>query len=222
MRWASLTERGAPLIAIAALLLAIATPAAAEPPPEIAAPFPPSPTRSPPAPHVGDKRASRPVDAWEATRLPWYAPPSLTYEEGMPLPPGYTLVQRRPKNLLLAGAALFGASYLAAALTAATVIGGHARQRSEVAPLFAPLAGPWITLATSRDAALGDPDRRANGVLAMLDGVAQPTGAALLIAGLVSRKPVLVRTRESYGVRETSFAPEVVLGPRSASVLVRF
>jgi hypothetical protein len=139
----------------------------------------------------------------------------------MPLPPGYHVVKRRPRALLAAGAALFAGSYLASALTAATVIAGHARHRSEVAPLFAPLAGPWITLATSRDVALADPDRRANGVFVMVSGVAQITGAALFVAGLVLREPVLERTRASYGTA-ASRAPEILVGAGSAALLFRF
>lgn len=138
------------------------------------------------------------------------------------MPPGYTLVRRRHRTLLAVGAALFGASYLASALTAGTVVAGHARHRSEVAPLFAPFAGPFITLATSRDAALGDPDRRMNGVLLLLDGAAQVTGAALFVAGLVLREPVLVRTRESYGPESARAWPEIVIGPRSAALIYRF
>ena len=173
---------------------------------------------------ASERRSSAPaaLDPWESAPLPWYAPHTLPYAEGMPLPPGYHVIRRRPRALLAAGAALLGGSYLASALTAATVIAGHARHRSEVAPLFAPLAGPWITLATSRDAALNDPDRRANGVFVMIDGVAQITGAALIVAGLVLREPVLVRTRESYKTTAALRVPEVLVGTRSASLRWRF
>lgn len=209
-------------LAIAAALLAVATPAAAQDPPAGKSDKSSAPRVMPHAAHADRASAPAGADAWENARLPWYAPRTLAFEEGMPLPPGYTLIRRRNRTLLAAGAAIFGASYLASALTAATVVAGHARHRSEVSPLFVPFAGPFITVATSRDAALGDPDRRTNGVLLLLDGAAQITGAALFIAGLVAREPVLVRTRDSYGVESASVGPEIVIGPRSAGLIYRF
>jgi hypothetical protein len=153
------------------------------------------------------------------TPLPWYAPRVLAYEEGQPIPPGYAVTQRRRRSLIVAGAALFGASWLTSALTAATVVAGTNRHRSEVAPLFAPFAGPWITVATSRDARLDDPDRRMNGVLLVVDGVAQLTGAALFLAGMVTREPVLTRTRQSF---DTAALPEILVGGRAAALRWRF
>jgi hypothetical protein len=182
-------------VAVAAAITSIASPAAAQ--------------LGPPPPSLD------PAD----TPLPWYAPPILAYEDGQPIPPGYALTLRRRRSLIVAGAALFGASWLTSALTAATVVAGTDRHRSEVAPLFAPFAGPWITVATSRDARLDDPDRRMNGVLLVVDGVAQLTGATLFVAGMVMREPVLTRTKHSY---DTAALPELLVGGRAAALRWRF
>ncbi|MFT3771188.1 MAG: hypothetical protein QM820_37715 [Minicystis sp.] len=185
----------------AAAVLAIAAPSAAQ-------------TAEAPAP-------SLPPSA--GARLPWYAPAVIPYyEDGMPIPPGYGLQYRRNRPLIIAGAALFGGSYLAAALTAGTVVAGTDKHRMEVAPLFAPFVGPWITLATSRDAQLNDPDRRVNGVLLVVDGVAQITGAALFIAGMVTREPVLMRRRDSYDSTASLAVPEIFIGGRSAALRWQF
>lgn len=146
--------------------------------------------------------------------LPWYAPKTIPYVESMPIPLGYELGTARRNDLVYAGAAVFGVSWLASVLTAATVVAGNNRHRAEVAPLFAPFAGPWITLGTSRDAALADPDRRTNGALLIVDGVAQIGGAALFIAGLVLREPVLVRTTPKPSLTK----PEVLVSGRGAAL----
>ncbi|APR75064.1 Vegetative cell wall protein gp1 precursor (Hydroxyproline-rich glycoprotein 1) [Minicystis rosea] len=188
-----------------------ASPSASSPPPQPVA----SASSRPLAPTAQEASSSREEPS---VRLPWYAPVVIPYEDGMPIPPGYGLTHRRRRALIATGAALFGASYLTSALTAATVVAGIDKHRSEVAPLFIPFAGPWITLATSRDAQLNDPDRRMNGVLLVVDGVAQITGAALFIAGMVTREPILMRTRASYDKSAMLAVPEVLVGGRSASL----
>lgn len=180
----------------AAAVLALAAPASAQD-----APPPPAPTSVP----------------WAHEHLPWYAPPTLPYVEGMPIPPGYDVQTQRRRSLVIAGGALFGASWLASALTAASVVAGYDKHRAGVAPLFIPFAGPFVTLATSRDARLDDPHTRVNGALLLVDGAAQLAGAALFIAGLVTREPVLMRTKESYGPK-ASLAPEVIVMGRAAAL----
>lgn len=161
--------------------------------------------------------APPPKVPWAHERLPWYAPTTLPYVEGMPIPPGYDVQTQRRRSLVIAGGALFGASWLASALTAASVVAGFDKHRASVAPLFIPFAGPFITMATSRDGRLDDPQTRVNGALLLVDGAAQLAGAALFIAGLVTREPVLVRTKESYGPK-TSLAPEVIVMGRAAAL----
>jgi len=192
-----MAARGA-LLAAAAAILAIAAPAAAQ--------APPPPERGP----------------WAGATLPPYAPRLLPYEEGMPIPPGYQVEMRRRRPLIIAGAALFGAGWLTSALTASTVMLGYGKHRSEVAPLFVPLAGPFIAMGTSRDARLDDPVTRVNGALLLLDGAAQLTGAALFIAGMATREPVLARTPRSYAPKDASAAPEVLFSGRAAALRWRF
>jgi hypothetical protein len=184
--------RGVLLAALA--ILAIASPARAQTPP-------PDVERGP----------------WSGAPLPPYAPKTLAFEEGMPIPPGYQIEMQRRRPLIIAGAALFGASWVASVLTASTVVLGYDKHRAEVAPLFIPFAGPFVTLGMSRDAQLNDPATRVNGVLLLLDGAAQLTGAALFIAGMVTREPVLVRTPRSYAP-QISAAPEVIFAGRAAAL----
>jgi len=206
--------RGAPSItAMPAILAILVIPVI---PGLTSAADPPAPARQPPAAALADPRLL------EAERLPWYSPPTLAYEDGTPIPPGYRLVSRRRQSLLAAGAALFGGSYLISALTAGTVVAGYDKHRIEVAPLFIPFAGPFVTLATSRDAQLNDVDRRTNGVLLLVDGVAQLTGAALFIVGIATREPFLARTKGSYRPAEARVMPEIFVGSRGAALRWQF
>jgi hypothetical protein len=220
----------APPVTPAAAPPVTVTPVAAPPvtvtqvaaPPVAAPPAPARPVAAPPAPAKRPATEEEMAALFETARLPSYAPAILTYEDGMPIPPGYRLETRRRRSLMAAGAALFGASYLASALTAGTVVAGYDKHRMEVAPLFIPFAGPFVTLSTSRDVQLNDPDRRTNGALLIVDGVAQITGAALFIAGAIAREPILARTKASYLPEEASATPELFLGGRSATLRWRF
>jgi hypothetical protein len=174
-------------------------------------------------PAAPDRHDSGDRVPWAHARLPWYAPKALPYLEGMPIPPGYDVQTRRRRSLMIAGAALFGGSWLASVLTASTVVAGFDKHRAGVAPLFIPFAGPFVTLATSRDARLDDPARRANGALLLVDGATQIGGAALFIAGLVTREPILARTKESYGEKDKSaLVPEVLVMGRAAALRWQF
>jgi hypothetical protein len=123
--------------------------------------------------------------------LAYYAPSVLPYVPGMPVFTGYHLEHRRNRPLL------FASAYLTSAFVATAVLLGQDRHRFEVAPLYAPFAGPFATLGTSRNVQLNDPYERTNGIVLIASGVVQITGAALFIAGLATRETRQVRdTRE--------------------------
>ncbi|WP_437661933.1 hypothetical protein [Sorangium sp. So ce1182] len=114
---------------------------------------------------------------------PAAGPKVLPWREGQPVPPGYHPETRVRKGLVISGAIVFGTVYLFTALGGADAV---YRGSSGYAPLFVPCAGPFLTLATTRQDSL-----ETMGLV--LDGLVQITGAALLLPGLLVPRTVLVR-----------------------------
>lgn len=112
-------------------------------------------------------------------------PPSLAYEEGKPGPNGYHVESQPRRGLVIAGATTFGSAYLIT-LLAASAIADDADDwdssdddddESKALPLFIPVLGPFIGIATLDAGPVG------SGWL-VLDGLTQGAGVAMLIAGL--------------------------------------
>jgi hypothetical protein len=134
------------------------------------------------------------------------APRTLPYDEGQPVPPGYHVEERSRRGLVIAGTVTFGSAYLISILGASSAVSSDENSADDFAPLFIPVAGPFITLGTADDADGAAP-------IFILDGIAQVGGLALLIAGLAAQESILVR---NPGVA-TGVVPEVSLGPRSTA-----
>jgi hypothetical protein len=156
-----------------------------------------------------------------------YAPPvllglprTLPYKDGAPAPHGYRLETQMNRKLARAGAIVLGSSWALAALTAGTVLSEGSSESESYAPLLVPVAGPFITLGTGEDIDFSDGDGRLSGALVLVDGLAQATGLALLVAGLVANQKVWVRDDIP---REASLpAPEILVGPTGGTLRFRF
>lgn len=118
------------------------------------------------------------------------APPELDWEPGQPIPPGYKPSTKIRKGLVIGGAVSLGTMWILSVVGATQDL---SRGRSEGAPLFVPVVGPFIAIGTSGTSTSTD---RTNAVAFALDGIVQTAGAALLIAGIAWPKPILVRTKE--------------------------
>lgn len=135
-----------------------------------------------------------------------YLPPAtLPYEDGDPVPPGYEIKTRAVRSMLIAGATTFGAPYLVSLISAAVIFASDS-SGSQIAPLFAPIVGPFITIGTSR---AGGPAT----FWLVVDGLAQTGGAIMFIYGLAAKEKFLKRTPF-----ESSSVPEVILGPSSGAL----
>lgn len=108
-------------------------------------------------------------------------PETLPYQDGYPIPDGYRPGTRRRTGLIIAGAATFGAVY------ALNVLGASAG--GDNGALFVPVVGPFIELGHLN----ASPLTPLAGIFLVLDGLAQTAGVAMLIGGIASTKPVLVR-----------------------------
>ncbi|HEX3759834.1 MAG TPA: hypothetical protein VHW23_14065, partial [Kofleriaceae bacterium] len=172
------------VIALPAVLLAalLATPARADD-------EPPMPPMAPPMP-----RPVYPAPLSQTTQST-YVPQSVAlsgpgeiedFDFSRPVPVGYTPVARARKHLIVGGAVTFGVVYGVSLLTAAA--GQDAAGdggRNEVAPLWIPVAGPFIQ-AGQTDSALGK-------LFLAGAGAAQLAGALMLYYGLTTQEHVLVR-----------------------------
>jgi hypothetical protein len=126
---------------------------------------------------------------------PTYVPQSVAlsgprmikdWDPGQPIPYGYHAETRARKGPIIAGALVFGVPYLYSAFAAS--IGEDASRSSgsnPVASLYVPVLGPFLEMSQT--------DSATARFILILDGAAQATGAALLVYGIMSPKPVLVR-----------------------------
>jgi hypothetical protein len=142
----------------------------------------------------------------------------MPYNEDIGEIPGYHLDTRIRRGPVIAGSVMLGTGYLISAVAAgAAVESGD----TELAPLFVPVAGPFITLGTidwSSD--FGGLAFAIIGVPLILDGLLQTGGAILLIAGIASPKKVLVR--DGVSTTETDTTPRLRIGGRGISIEGRF
>jgi hypothetical protein len=110
-------------------------------------------------------------------------------------------VERPRTGLIIAGAAVFGASYLTNVLIAYTDWSDD-EDFDGTGPLLVPVVGPLLLLEEA--------DEQLDTFL-VLDTLVQTAGLTMLIVGLVSKRQVLEPVRRD--TRALSVAP--VLGPRT-------
>ena len=161
-----------------------APPTAVQAPPAGYAP-PPAGYAPPPADYAPPPGYSAPPVQGYAARAP-EGPATLPYKDGYPIPDGYHPEMQYRKGLIIGGAVTFGAMYLIPA--AATVT-------SNDKSLLVPIAGPFIAIGHLDFNSRGDGGGFAQlaAVVLVIDGLAQTAGAAMLLAGLTTKKEVLVR-----------------------------
>jgi hypothetical protein len=101
---------------------------------------------------------------------------------------------------VIAGASTFGGAWLISIAAAAAFQQSEDEEDAEaLSPLFAPLVGPFVTIATA------DPVPLATFVLA-LDGVVQGTGLGLFIVGLTSHERIWVRGKAALRLKPLAAA----------------
>jgi hypothetical protein len=169
------------------------TPAAGGPPPGAARP-PPYPYPYPPYPY--------------AYPIP-LTPPTLPYDETRPIPPNYKLDERSNKPLVVTGFSLFALAYGISLGVSTIVLSVDSRDGEELAPLLIPVVGPFITMATFDEGA----------ATLALNGITQTAGLICILVGSFATEKVLVRIDPPAAAMT---APEVLVGPGSASLRWRF
>jgi hypothetical protein len=122
-----------------------------------------------------------------------------SYNEGSPVPPGYTPVERVRKGAVIGGAVTFGSLYLLSAFSASLSVDNG---DGKLAPLYIPAVGPFVQMAQT-DTATG------NFFLA-IDGAGQCLGLGLFIYGLASPKTILLRNDLAGGTAKNETKARVV------------
>ncbi len=181
-----------------------------EPQPGQPAPAQPAPYVQPGQPQPGQPQYAQPGQPQYAQ--PGYAPqytpqPRLRrepYHEGMTIPPGGELIERRRTGMIISGAAVFGGMYLLTVAATASVTGGGISGGSGGEPvLYVPVVGPFIR-------AFHGGTIRGGRVFFVIDGLVQTVGATLLIVGLASKTRYIQYYAESDdGRRQLALSPMV-------------
>lgn len=160
------------------------------PPPSSAAPPPPPPLPPPPPPASASLAppVSYPAPAVPPPALPPDSRPLIIsdWPEDEPAPAGYHWSKRARRGPIIAGSVLFGTFYVTSVLVGG---GGQTAGDRSLGWLYLPALGPFIELSNS-STALGT-------VTLILDGAAQSAGLALLIWGITSPAPILVKNQIS-------------------------
>jgi hypothetical protein len=173
---------------MAGLVLAGASPASAQQPPPQAVTQPQvvvvqpgyaPPGYAPPPGYYAPQQAPQVV-----------APRELDWEPGEPITPGYHPSTKIRTGLVIGGSVTFGVLWLLNISVASVAVQATSDcsscSSSGLEPLFAPIVGPFIAIATTRANALG-------GFWLGFDGVVQAGGVAMLIAGIAAPKNRLIR-----------------------------
>jgi hypothetical protein len=117
------------------------------------------------------------------------------------------------QRIAVAGAVLFGATYLSSVVAAGTMLIADSTGNRGVKPLFIPVAGPFATLSNAHGS---------GPVLLVLDGVSQVAGLVMVVVG-IAMTPAPPASPSKVAHRATPLlAPEVSLGARSAALRWHF
>jgi hypothetical protein len=129
-------------------------------------------------------------------------PPLLPYEEGLPVPAGYQVVDRPVTGLVTGGVIGMVTSY-----GAGIIVGATQGFKNGTGWLVAPIVGPWAAIATRKyecaaSSTVAEARRCVNSAVGevqlitflAVDGIAQLATGFVTLAGLVSTRKALLRT----------------------------
>lgn len=184
------------------------TPPAAPPPAAPVEQLPPPPP--PPATDAYKPPPGYKLVPLEEKKPPWRdsngaEPAELPYEDDEPIPPGYRVVERKRRGLIIAGGVVTGVAW---SLSATGAVAADYEDNSGL--LLIPVLGPWLMLASpgAKDECTREPgsdvefceDKAGLRGVLVFDGITQVAGATMLIVGLFVPSKRLVRDYETMKV----------------------
>jgi hypothetical protein len=171
------------------------------------------------------ERAAITLEVKGPMRPPLPLPLPVLYDDGDPIPPGYTVQRRSDRARLVVGSILFVIPYVLSALVAGTAVNATSAPTAtnpdtptgtQFAPLFIPCVGPFVTIGTTHTS-----DERMT-VVYVLDGLLQTGGVVIFVSGLAFGEKFLQRTSQSPPKPTEPLHPEVLVGLGSTSLKWRF
>jgi hypothetical protein len=147
---------------------------------------------------VASAQTAPPPPSPPAPAIP--APSPSDWHPGDPIPRGYHVEEQPRSGLVVAGAVTLGIPYFFSAVAALS-----ANSQNESGWLYAPVAGPWLTLGRRAYSCNADATNQTTsqslGCVAdvfvvmglIFDGIVQATGATLLLVGELATRPGLAR-----------------------------
>ena len=158
---------------------------------QVQAPAPP-----PPPPSAEPEFDSRPTRR-RGVRDP--RPRKLEWRPGEVIPPGYESEEGPSKRFLVGGIITLGTLYLGSSVAAyVAVFGGD----TELAPMFIPVAGPFISIGTA------ETDGTASYLL-VLNGLGQAAGLAMALVSAFERDAWLRRLPTGVPLEDEATAPRL-------------
>lgn len=210
-----MTNRFILLGALLAPAVALAQPASdptAPPPPPDAQPLPPPPPQEPVAAPAPTVIVTPPA--------PSEQPPPVTTTVLAPEPEYEVVEDSYNAPIFFTGALVFGASYGASVITAASSDDARGNHR-----LYVPLAGPWLALSDrgSCDITLSRCDNETTAkILLIADGVFQAAGVLAMLDGIFQPSSHRVITRRAKLDTKVRVVPSTVQGEPGAMIFGRF
>jgi hypothetical protein len=126
-------------------------------------------------------------------------PRKLEWRPGEVIPPGYESEEGPSKRFLVGGIVTLGSLYLGSSVAAyIAVFAGD----TELAPLFVPVAGPFISIGTA------ETDGTASYLL-VLDGIGQAAGLAMALVSAFERDTWLRRLPTGIPLEDEAAAPRL-------------
>jgi hypothetical protein len=131
---------------------------------------------------------------------------ALPYTDGQAIPPGYHLVERNRRGLIIAGSIMTGVPWV---FSVTAAVGADYENKSGF--LLIPVLGPWLMLATGGGRDPTCTDLAGGGVSAcesnaplravlVLDGLVQTAGGVMFVLGFTNPSKWLVRDAVTMGM----------------------
>ena len=111
-------------------------------------------------------------------------PLEMPYDADKGIPPGYRIAEKPRYSLAIAGGATLGGLWIISCIAGGAIEDGGQYSGNHGWPMYIPIVGPWITIATGHSGGSGT-------VSLLFDGAFQAAGAVMFLVGLNTSTKVL-------------------------------
>ncbi len=126
-------------------------------------------------------------------------PLEMPYDADKGIPPGYRIADKPRYNLAIGGASIFGGLWVLSCIAGGIIEDNGKYNGDHGWPMYIPVVGPWISIATAHTSAFGT-------TTLLFDGAGQAAGAVLFLVGMNTSQKVL---KYQFQGGEVAFLPSV-------------